>query len=151
MNLWIDVEFNSYQGSLLSLGIVSERTDAWYWELPLDKNEPLDPWVRDNVIPHMYVIKELATLTERQAVISEGQSSLEKWLSTFDTVHLIADWPDDIRHFCDFLITGPGTRIKTPPLTMEIRRDIDSSQSEVPHNALHDAQAIRDAYLKLDK
>jgi hypothetical protein len=34
-------------------------------------------------------------------------------------------------------------RINTPPLTMEIRRDLDAV-SEIPHNALADARAIKD-------
>ena len=67
---------------------------------------------------------------------------LGSWLSVYDAIHIIADWPEDIAHFCRALITGPGIRINTPPLTMEIRRDLDAV-SELPHNALADARAIR--------
>ena len=71
------------------------------------------------------------------------QHSLELWLSQFDSVHVIADWPEDIQHFCNALIIGAGMRINTPPLTMEVLR-IDA-ESTLPHNALHDARGIRDA------
>ena len=71
------------------------------------------------------------------------QESLQKFLHGFDKVHIVADWPEDIKHFCDALIIGPGMRLNTPPLTMEVLR-IDA-QSTLPHNALHDARGIRDA------
>ena len=56
------------------------------------------------------------------------------------------DWPEDIEHFCAALICGPGMRINTPPLTMEIRRDLNGA-SQLPHNALADAKANRLAQL----
>jgi hypothetical protein len=68
--------------------------------------------------------------------------SLHGFLKTYDSIHIVADWPEDIKHFCDALIIGPGIRIDTPPLTMEVRRDLDAD-SELPHNALADARAIR--------
>jgi hypothetical protein len=64
-------------------------------------------------------------------------------------VHLVADWPEDIQHFCEALITAPGLRIDTPPLTMEIRRDLDAV-SALPHNALEDARAIMRKHLELE-
>ena len=70
------------------------------------------------------------------------QCSLRLWLAQFDAVHIVADWPEDIAHFCKALITGPGYRLDTPPLTMEVLR-IDAG-SELPHNALADARGIRD-------
>lgn len=65
-------------------------------------------------------------------------------------VQQIADWPEDVAHFCNFLITGPGTRIDTPPLTFEVRRDLDAV-SKIPHNALEDARAMRLKYLEIMK
>ena len=57
--------------------------------------------------------------------------------------------PEDIAHFCQSLIVGPGARINTPHLTMEIRRDLDAV-SEIPHNALSDARAIRAVHLAME-
>jgi hypothetical protein len=62
---------------------------------------------------------------------------------------LVADWPEDIQHFCELLITGPGLRLDTPPLTIEIRRDLDAV-SALPHNALEDARAIKRKHLELE-
>jgi hypothetical protein len=71
--------------------------------------------------------------------------SLARWLAQFETIHVVADWPEDIKHFCIALITGPGTDLDIPPVTMEIMK-IDSV-SELPHNALADARGIRKAIL----
>ena len=136
MRLWIDCEFNSYKGQLMSLALVGEGVQ-FYAVLPLP--DEIDPWVMKNVVP---------ILGAKPAPIDEAQAELETFLSAFDSVHIVADWPEDIAHFCDFLITGPGQRIDTPPLTMEVVR-IDAP-SVVPHNALWDAIGIRDHMLALE-
>jgi hypothetical protein len=59
---------------------------------------------------------------------------------------IIADWPDDIRYFCEALITGPGQCIN---LHHQIKFELDLSvnyNSLVPHNALHDARAIKEYF-----
>jgi hypothetical protein len=76
---------------------------------------------------------------------------LQIWLLQFPSIHVIADWPEDISHFCQALITGPGERINTPALTMEVRRDLDLIPSATPHNALADAWAIRDSHLAIER
>ena len=138
MKIWIDTEFNDYQGSLISIALVDAEGRTFY-EAPWC-NEVLTEWVRDNVSPVVGI-----PCTSLRLV----QHKLEVWLEPYTSVHLIADWPDDIRHFCDLLITGPGKRISTPRLTMEIRRDLDGAQSAIPHNALQDAIAIKNEYLRL--
>jgi len=75
------------------------------------------------------------------------QYKLQAFLGRYTSVHVIADWPEDIKHFCDALITGPGMRLNTPPLTMTIMRF--DSVSELPHNALADARGIMDAYYEV--
>lgn len=137
MNIFIDCEFNGPGGSLLSMALVSADERSFYRELPLPLKEPLNGWVKDNVIP----------LLGRSETVDYPtfQAQLEEWLSQFETVHLIADWPDDVKYFCEVLITSPGERINTPPLTMEIRRDLDAI-SRVPHHALWDAISIREQY-----
>ena len=44
-----------------------------------------------------------------------------KPLEHFETCNIIADWPCDIKYFCEALIVGPGTRVNTPPLSFEIK------------------------------
>lgn len=57
---------------------------------------------------------------------------------------------EDIAFFCKVLICGPGVRLNTPPLTLEIRRDLDGIPSDLPHNALHDARALMASHLELE-
>lgn len=128
MRLFIDCEFNGYKGDLISIALVSEDNKEFYEVLQCDK--PVS-WVKENVIPKLYNIP---------ISLSELQKRLEKFLMQFKSIELIADWPEDIQHFCECLITGPGYRINTPPLTIQIFRF--DSNSEDPHNALADARGI---------
>ena len=141
-NLFIDCEFNGMGGALLSMALVDEAGTEWY-EVTLQnekRDEEMDPWVEENVIP---------VLNKPNISYLEFQASLAKFLNTYQACHIIADFPDDIKHFCECLLTGPGTRLDTPPLTMEIRRDIGARGSVIPHNALSDAKAIRRSWLDL--
>lgn len=134
MKFWIDCEFNDFKGELISMAVVDEDGVFFYEVLPCPNPAP---WVAQNVMP----------ILEKEPIrLDQFQRRLQAFLSHYANVHLIADWPEDIKHFCDALITGPGTRIGTPPLTMEIRRDLDAV-SHLPHNALADAFAIRALYL----
>jgi hypothetical protein len=129
--LFLDCEFNEFKGALISMALVSEDGREWYEVVPC---ELPGAWVTENVMP----------ILGKQAIpVRQMQESLQRFLHGFDKVHVVADWPEDIKHFCDALITGPGIRLNTPPLTMEILR-IDA-ESALPHNALHDARGIRDA------
>jgi len=131
MRLFLDCEFNGFRGELISMALVSETWHEWYEVLPC--NNPV-PWVAENVMP---------ILGNKPVTRDRFQSSLQEFLCQFEKVHIVADWPEDIAHFCNALITGPGQRLTTPPLTMEVDR-IDST-SDVPHNALADARGIRTA------
>jgi hypothetical protein len=60
---------------------------------------------------------------------------------------IVADWPDDIAYFCALLITGPGDMVPIGSLKFEFVSSPGFSTaaiSRVPHNALHDARALRD-------
>jgi hypothetical protein len=131
MNLYIDTEFNEFGGALISMALVSECGREFYEVLPCA--EPGD-WVAEHVMP---------ILGKTEIPGHQFQAKLQTFLGHFESIHVVADWPEDIQHFCSALITGPGMRINTPPLTMEIRRDLDA-ESALPHNALADARAIRD-------
>lgn len=113
------------------MALVAEDGREWYEVVPCAA--PCE-WVVQNVMPVLgkAPVENVAALTR----------SLFWFLRQFSEVHIVADWPEDIQHFCAALISGAGERINTPPITMEILR-IDS-ESEVPHNALWDARGIRD-------
>ena len=131
--LYIDGEWNSYRGELLSLALVGEDGSEWYEVIDFDGTP--EPWVAANVMPKL-----------RKAPISLEwmQGSLQRFLDRYPAgVHIVADWPEDIERFCRVLVTGPGQRLDTPPLTMEVVR-IDPVSAD-PHNALADARALRDA------
>lgn len=137
MRFWIDTEFNEFKGELISAAIVGEDGSEWYEVLTCENP---GPWVKENVMPIL-----------NKAPVSKiaMQSSLHRFLQQYYSMHLVADWPEDIAHFCNLLIVGPGMRIDTPELTMEIRRDLDAV-SALPHNALEDAKAIRALHLGME-
>lgn len=140
MNLFIDCEWNSFGGQLLSIALVSEDLDVYDFYREFLIEEKLNPWVKENVVPYLY------TEPYVKGSVPEIQSQLAMHLEPFNSVHIVADWPEDIERFCKLLITGPGTRIDTPPLSFEIVRC--NPVSKVPHYALADAQALRAWYLE---
>lgn len=136
MKLFIDGEWNSYGGELISLALVPEIGEHFYEVLGCDNP---DPWVAENVMPK---------LGKGAITMALMQEFLEVYLSQFESVHIVADWPEDVMWFCKVLITGPGTRINTPPLSLEVLR-VDTV-SKNPHNALADAEALRSWWLGLE-
>lgn len=136
MNIYIDCEFNEFRGDLISMALVAEDGRELYQVVPCANP---GPWVAENVMP---------ILNAEPVPYRVMQWNLQTFLMQFERVHLVADWPEDITHFCQALITGAGFRLNTPPMTMEIRRDLDAV-SALPHNALEDARAIRDLAVML--
>lgn len=136
--IYIDTEFNEFKGELISMALVAEDGKEFYEVLPC-----LYPgnWVAQHVIP---------VLEKKPIDKNTFQAKLQQFLYQYDEIHLIADWPEDIKHFCESLITGPGLCLNYPKITMEMRRDLSSNNSKVPHNALHDARAIADEDLSKD-
>jgi hypothetical protein len=129
MNIYIDCEFNGFGGQLISMALVAEDGNEFYEVL--ECYNPV-PWVAENVMPFLNRDSVSSTMFKKR---------LAHFLNQYDELHIIADWPDDIRHFCQALITGPGTMLSTPSrITMEINRKINSI-SRIPHNALEDARA----------
>lgn len=135
MKLFIDCEWNGFRGKLVSMALCAhnEQKDEFYEVLYCNSPEL---WVRENVVP---------VLKKRPVIYAEFVEKLAAFLNKFDRVHIIADWPEDIAYFCNVLITSPGKRISTPHMTMEIYRI--NGESRIPHNALWDARALKEAYL----
>ena len=131
MNLYIDCEWNEFGGELISMALVAENGSEFYEVLPC--KEPGE-WVAKNVMP---------ILNKPPITADEFVFKLRTFLAEFESINIIADWPEDVARFCMALIVGPGLRIDTPSLTFEILR-IDA-ESELPHNALYDARALMKA------
>lgn len=130
MKMFIDTEFNGFGGELISMAIVSED-GAEFYEV-LECNDPM-PWVAEHVIPILnkdsipeYLFKE----------------KLRAFLNWYSEVHIIADWPDDIKYFCQQIMAGPGLMHSMPKMTFSIERGLSSKDSVIPHNALADARSI---------
>lgn len=132
MVLYLDTEFNDYRGELISLALVSGCGMEWYG---VRECQNPSPWVAEHVIPF---------LNKSPESDDDLRNSLNKFLNIFDSVHIVADWPGDIAHFCNFLEYAPGDRIGPDIMSFEVRRDLPdtSKTSKIPHNALEDARAM---------
>lgn len=134
MRLFIDCEWNGFKGELISMALVAENGLEWYGITQSDK--PVVPWVAEHVVPK---------LNGRGKSNAELRLGLHNFLKNFDAVHIIADWPEDIAHFCNFIITGPGTRTGPKDIKFTMIGGIPSADeiSKIPHNALEDARALK--------
>ena len=139
MRLWLDTEFNGFQGDLISMALVSECEAEWYRVLPC--SNPND-WVKAHVLP---VLRKRPSSQDQAIAVLRLTTSLARWLGQFPTIHIIADYPRDLEFLCRALILGQGDYIITPPLTLELRSDLPpvSAASAIPHNALEDARALK--------
>jgi hypothetical protein len=132
MRLFLDTEFNEFKGPLISMALFPEdrKRDPFYESLGCENP---GPWVAIHVMP----------IIGKDAIPMQAfQEKLQAFLNQWDEVTIVADWHEDIIHFCGALTTGPGMRIKTPTLNFQIRRDLDTVPSAIPHNALADAKAM---------
>jgi hypothetical protein len=133
--VYLDTEFNGFNGALISIALVSSTGDEFYEVL-----ECLDPvpWVAEHVIPFL----------EKDPIsLDELQTKLQQFLFSVGEMTIVADWPDDISYFCKLLITDPGECLNHPNISFILDQSLSSRDSEVPHNALHDARAIADDHL----
>lgn len=129
MNIFIDCEFNEFKGELISMALVAADGQEFYEVL--DCPNPKS-WVKANVMP---------ILNKDPVHLDVFHMKLQRFLCQFKSIHIIADWPEDIKHFCEALIIGPGSSLNTPPLTISVYENI-YCESALPHNALEDARAI---------
>lgn len=135
MRFWIDTEFNEFGGELISLALIGEDGSEFYEVLECPQP---GAWVAQHVMP---------ILGQEPIPKTVFKVRLMNFMACYDHLHIIADWPDDIRYFCEALIVGPGQAINTPAITFELARWIESI-SEIPHNAKADAKANMLAYLE---
>lgn len=143
MRYFLDTEFNGFGGSLISLALVPEYGDQeFYVSLPLP--DELHPWVEQNVVPYLRFVPPGVDADLSRA---EASQHLEAYLIHDADPLIIADWPDDLAHFCQLLLTGPGDMIGLNGLRLQLINGAGFSaaaNSKVPHNALHDARAFKD-------
>jgi len=136
--LFVDTEFDGFGGPLMSMAIVSDSGHEWYEVLPTPVIR--DKWVRENVFP---------VLGKKPISMPEFRASLFAFLGIFENPIIVADWYTDIVHFFQCFAGGDHTESHPYACRAELVL-IEDYESEVPHNALSDARAIRVSYFNLD-
>lgn len=143
MKYYIDCEFDGHNGTLLSVALV--REDGYSIHIRADV-EPMDIWVRQNVLPLMdsHDASESATVYhDRVGDVIKG------FIGEDENPTIIADSPVDIGRLCRALSTGSdGGWASTdyPMMTFEVH-NVDcyptTLDGAVQHNAWWDAMALR--------
>jgi len=146
---FLDTEYNGFGGTLLSLALVPDEGDELY--LTIASEDALLEWVERHVLPYLDSVPE--RLSCPRLPREEAAKALEHYLRHDPEPLIIADWPEDIAQFCNLLITGPGKMVPLRHLSFRLAplsNFSTAANSAVPHNALHDARALRDHYLTLE-
>ena len=162
MRYFLDTEYNGWRGELVSLALVPEDGGQEFY-VTLDWRGPLQPWVEENVLPYLDAVPE--TMISPRVRPEDAARELSDWLKQELEAHrfvrdngpirleIYADWPEDISQICSLLIIGPGLTVDVPPLTFKLLilpGFSPAANSKVPHNALHDARALRDYILSME-
>ena len=144
MRYFLDTEFNGFGGALLSLALVPDDGGEEFY-VTLACADPLHPWVEQHVLPYLDHVPVGLSAPRLDRPTAAG--ALAAYLAHDPAPEIVADWPDDIAYFNQLLLVGPGLMIPVPPLTFRLVPLPGFSTAEnsaVPHNALHDARALRD-------
>jgi hypothetical protein len=143
MRYFLDTEFNGFGGCLISLGLAAEEGDQDYYVVVPMSEEPR-PWVAKNVIPYL---KSVPLPLYNQLDPVAAAHDVAAYLRTDPDPEIVADWPEDIALFCRLLQTSDGEIADVTNIRFHFMRTPGFStarNSKVPHNALHDARALRD-------
>jgi hypothetical protein len=134
---------------LLSLALVPEHGEELY--LTLDWDGALEEWVERNVVPYLDTVPQ--NLVSARMSRADAARTVAHYLAGDQDPLIVADWPEDIALFNALLVTGPGVMSEVPEMTfrfVELHGFSTAANSKVPHNALHDARALRDHILSLE-
>ena len=149
MRYFLDTEYNGWGGALLSLALVPDDGEELYFTLAVE--DPLEPWVERHVAPYFDAVPE--GFRAPPLARAEAAGLLAHYLAGDPEPLIVADWPEDIAQFSMLMIVGPGAMVAVPPLRFQLLSLGSFSTAEnsrVPHNALHDARALRDHILALE-
>ena len=150
MRYFLDTEYNGFGGALLSLALVPEDGGEEFY-VTLECDAPLDPWVERHVIPFLDMVPE--GLVSPRLSRTAAAEALAGWLGHDEAPDIVADWPEDLAQLSMLLVTGPGLMVPMPPLSLHfvpMRGFSTAANSVVPHNALHDARALRDHVMGIE-
>ena len=146
---FLDTEYNGWGGALLSLALVPDDGEELY--LALDWTGALEEWVERHVVPYLDTVPD--PLVSPRLSRADAARAISHYFAGDPDPLIVADWPEDIAQLNMLLLTGPGTMVEVPPLTFRfvaLSGFSTAANSKVPHNALHDARALRDHMLGLE-
>ena len=149
MRYFLDTEYDGFGGRLISLALVPEEEGDEEFYVVIAPAEAASEWVSRHVIPYLFKVPE--GLREDPMPAADAAQALAHYLGADDAPEICADWPEDLAHFARLLVTGPGVMVRVPPFTLQLLDMTGFStaaNSAVPHNALHDARALRDHVTK---
>ena len=149
LRYFLDTEYNGWGGALLSLALVPDHGEELY--ITLDWDGPLEGWVERNVLPYLDMVPE--SLVSTRISRADAARTIAHYLAGDRDPLIVADWPEDIALFNALLVTGPGVMTEVPALRfqfMPLSGFSTAANSKVPHNALHDARALRDHVLSIE-
>jgi len=144
MRYFLDTEYNGFGGALLSLALVPEDGGEELYVI-LECDAPIEPWVERHVIPFLDMVPD--NLRSGRLSRKAAAETVAAWLAHDEAPDIIADWPEDLAQIAMLLVTGPGSMVPMPGLTLRfvpLHGFSTAANSAVPHNALHDARALRD-------
>jgi hypothetical protein len=149
LRYFLDTEYNGWGGALLSLALVPDDGEELY--ITLQWEGALEEWVTRNVVPYLDTVSE--SLRSHRMSRADAAGTVAHYLAGDPDPLIVADWPEDIAQLSMLLVTGAGTMAEVPGLTFQFLRlsgFSTAANSKVPHNALHDARALRDHVLSLE-
>lgn len=149
MKYFLDCEFNGFGGELLSVALA--RQDGRNLYIIMDRTGvDLDPWVMQNVIPHMMSVPE-GTKVWGAPTPQDAAKTIAAFLAPDPCPHIICDWPDDIAYFCRALMTAPGEMVPIRHMTFEMLRGHAAYPTTLPgavqHSAIWDALAMKHLFM----
>ena len=149
LRYFLDTEYNGWGGELLSLALVPDDGEELY--LTLDWKGPLEQWVERHVLPYFDAVPE--SLVSPRMSRADAARTVAHYLAGDSEPLIVADWPEDLALFNALLVTGPGVMAEVPAIRfqfMPLAGFSTAANSKVPHNALHDARALRDHVLSVE-
>ncbi|MDZ4809885.1 MAG: 3'-5' exoribonuclease [Bacteroidota bacterium] len=174
--VFLDTEFTGlHQGtSLISLALVAESGEEFYGEFTDYDKKQLNEWLKENVIPKLWLTNNLPFQKSSEGVYQRGdrktiKEALEKWLTQFEGIEI---WADVLAYdwvlFCElfggalnlpknifFIPFDLATLAKIKGLDPDFSRFeysqkyLSDEEQKMQHNALSDAKTQCICYQKL--
>ena len=137
MRLFLDTEFNGFGGELISVALMPEDGPSFYEVCTLPVR--LDPWVREHVVP---------LLGKESMSYDALRLNFHFYIREYIDPEVICDWHADAGHFCDLLAGNDyGSSLDFACRLRIVKTPNGVPVSSMPHNALADAEALKNWYL----